>query len=209
MTRGGVKPTIIKNLYDGNVVYYDGTDLNNSIQDAYDDVAVNARNIKKKSAGLAWVAQLSYYDFVSLGVTDYLGCIAIFNNVTNVYLTDDLTLKDFDRIRVDWENALGTPEWWTPVNFKRIAIFKKYAGSPGTYDLHYWAVAPTLTSDDDVFLIANDMANLIEYYCTADLFEQAQEFTKAQPFWELYYSSLTIYKARCRGLAKSDLILMV
>ena len=206
MTRAEAKANIIKNLYDGNVVYYDGIDLNNSIQDAYDDIAIIARNIKKKSTGLAWVGQLSYYDFTSLGVADYLGCIAIFNNVSNVYLTDDLTLKDFDRIRVDWEAALGTPEWWTPVNFKYIAVFKKYAGAAGTFDLHYWATAPTLTSDSDVFLIATDMAKLIEYYCTADLFEQAQEFSKAAPFWKLYYPLLQKYKTRCHGLAKSDLL---
>ena len=73
---------------------------------------------------MSWIANLSYYDFKALGVTDYKATTAIFNNVTNVFLSDDLSIKDFDRVRIDWENALGTPTWWAPVNFKRIAIFK-------------------------------------------------------------------------------------
>ncbi len=208
MTRGTSKAAIQKNLYDGNITYYEGVDLDNSIQDAYDDVAVNCKNIVKKTT-LSWVANLTYYDFKTIGVTDYLGCVAIFNTITNRFLNDDLGLTSFDKIRIDWEKALGTPIWWTPVNFKYIAVFKKYGTAAGTFDLYYWAVAPTLTSDSDSFLIAEDMADIIEYYVTADLFEQAQEFTKAQKFWGLYFDHLKAYKERVKNLAKRDLFSMV
>ena len=231
-TRGQLKTTIRENLADQNVTFYTDTDLNNSLQDAYDDIACLTQCISK-SVTLNWISELSYYDFKNLGVSDYLGCTAIFNHVTNMWLRDDLTLRDFDRIRRDWELWIGTPQFWAPSDFQRIAVAGKYklgvaSGGAfyglafsnafyidsgfvglGTFDLYYWAVAPVLVDDSSTFLIASDMQNLLEFYSTADRLEDAQEFIKANEYWEKYYNGIEQYAARVKQNNKTDLLLRV
>lgn len=125
-TRGEIKSDIKDNLSDLSLNFYGEDDLNDSVQDAYSDIAILTQCIQKKTA-LNWVPNLSYYSPVALGVSDYLGVIAIFNNVTNLWLRDDLSLKDFDRIRRDWENWTGTPQFWSPSDPVRFGIAAKYS----------------------------------------------------------------------------------
>jgi hypothetical protein len=285
-TRGGIKADIKSNLVDLSINFYNDDDINNSIQDAYTDIAILTQCIQNKVT-LNWISKLSYYSFFSLGVSDYLGTIAIFNNVTNLWLRDDLNLKDFDRIRRDWETWIGTPCFWAPSDPSNIAICPKYSSSAtpvtaltstppdgvissfsfsslplqcflnglnqflgvgytlqlvngvykvtfidyngntivpqvgddvramlapndlGTFILYYWSVAPTLASDNDIFLIASDVQNMITQYVTADLLEESQEFGKAQPWWSQYYSGIESYADRVKRNTKSDLLLRI
>jgi hypothetical protein len=230
-TRGQIKAEIQNNLIELNFNFYSDEDLNNSIQDAYDDITILTQCIQHKVT-LPWISNLSYYNFKNL-LPDYLGTIAIFNNVTNQWLRDDLNLKDFDRIRRDWENWVGTPLFWAPSDPERIAVAAKYFGSTlvygafdsgsfdknsffinnatqnplGTFNLFYWALAPQLISDSDTFLIASDVTTALTRYCTADLLEQAQEFNKAQIFWQPYQSDVDEYSDRVKRNCKSDLLL--
>jgi hypothetical protein len=231
MTRGQLKTILRFNLADIGVTFYSDENLNDSIQDAYDDVACLCKCITK-SVTLSWIPNLSYYDFVvDCNVSDYMGTIGIFNNVTNRWLRDDLTLRHFDGLRIDWENWSGTPEFWTSSDPKRIAIAAKYPGSAsrtgafasdrfttaffvdsavtsvGTFSLLYCAVAPTLTADTDTPLIATDMQYLLEYYVTADMLETAEEFIKAQDYWNKYYSDVEAYAERVKRNNTSDLLL--
>lgn len=234
-TRGAIKSQITGNLVDLSINFYSDEDLNISIQDAYTDISILTQCIGKTSLTFPWISNLSYYNFVKLGINDYLATIAIFNNVTNLWLRDDLSLKDFDRIRRDWELWVGAPQFWAPSDFQTIAIAAKYmnsngntgafdpftfsssafftgvssSNSLGTFDLHYWAIAPTLLGDSDVFLIASDMQNMVANYCTGDLLEQAQEFQKAQDCWGEYYNSIESYADRVKRNCKSDLLLRI
>lgn len=208
-TRGQVKARIQQNLIELNQHWYSDDDLNQSIQDAYDDIAILTQCIQKKAAALPFLANLTYYNFVSLGVSDYLGTIAIFNNVSNLWLRDDLNLKDFDRIRRDWEVWQGTPLFWAPSDPNNIAICPKYVNQTNSYDLYYWTIAPTLVDDTSTFLIAADKENALVKYCTADLLEQAQEFNKAAPFWKSYFVDIDDYADRVKRNCKSDLLLRI
>lgn len=231
-TRGQIKADIQDNLSDLSLNFYSDDDLNQSIQDAYDDVGILTQCIQSKVT-LNWLSNLSYYNFQSLGVTDYLGTIAIFNNVTNLWLRDDLNLKDFDRIRRDWEIWIGTPQFWAPSDPNNIAIAAKYLaggnnngafdpqsfsnafyidstyGTLGSFILYYFTLAPVLVSDTDTFLIASDMQTLITNYCTADLLEQAQEYSKAGTYWTKYFSDIEDYADRVKRNNKSDLLLRI
>jgi hypothetical protein len=231
-TRGQVKADIQNNLIELNLHFYSDDDLNQSIQDAYDDIAILTQCIQKQVT-LSWISNLSYYNFSTI-LNDYLGVIAIFNNVTNLWLRDDLSLKDFDRIRRDWETWIGTPQWWAPSDPQNIAIAAKYyaanitygafdsrsfskayylnnssAANLGSFNLFYWALAPSLVSDNDTFLIANDKTTAITQYVTADLLEQAQEFNKAQTFWQPYFANIDDYADRVKRNCKSDLLLRI
>ena len=232
-TRGQVKAEVQSNLTELNIHFYSDDDLNNAIQDAYDDIVILTQCVQK-SITLPWISNLSYYDFVNkMGVSDYLGTIAIFNNVSNMWLRDDLSLKDFDRIRRDWEKWIGTPLFWAPGDPDHIGICPKYLNSNiiygafdfasfnnstyfidnsalanlGTFILYYWALAPTLATDNDNFLIASDHDTTITQYVTADLLEQAQEFNKAQTYWNPYFTNVDEYSDRVKRNCKSDLLL--
>ena len=208
-TRGQIKTSIRTNLNDVGVTFYSETDLNDSFQDAYDDIICLSQCIVK-SVTLNWISNLSYYDMVNdCGVTDYLGTVAIFNNTTNLWLRDDLNLRDLDRLRRDWECWSGTPQFWVTSDSNHIAIAPKLSVATGNFKLVYWATAPVLTDDSNGLLTAADVQNLFEFYITADMLEQAQEFSKAAEFWEKYYSSLEEYSQRVKNNSKSDLLLRI
>lgn len=209
--RGQIKTTVRVNLDDAGVTFYSDTDLNESIQDAYDDIACMTQCITTTATGLSWPASAAYINpAVDLGISDFLAVVAIFNVSTNRWLRDDLTLRDFDRIRRDWETWQGTPQFWTPSDPLRFAIAPNYGASPsGTFNLVYWSQAPALVSDSSTFLTASDVQNMFEFYCTADMLEQAEEFSAAAEYWEKYYGTLTEYSDRVKKNNKHDLLLRV
>lgn len=233
-TRGQIKTNARINLADRGVTFYSEDDLNDSIQDAYDDIAALTQCITK-SVDLNFTAYTSYYDFKNnFSVADYMGTTAIFNYTSNLWLRDDMSLRDLDRIRRDWETWTGTPQFWSPSDPVRIAIAPKVTVNTngvalGAFDsgsfssafyitgaaptagfrLYYWAVAPTLASDNDILLVASDFSDLFENYITGDLLEQAQEFKKAGVFWIEYYKSIEQYAERVKKNNKADLLMRV
>lgn len=201
-----IKSQIRTNLNDSGAISYTTTDLDDSVQDGYDDIVSQTQCIIKKVT-LNWTANLSYYDLPTL-VSDFMACVAIFNNINNQWLDDDRTIRDFDSFRSDWELANGTPTNWAPLNFKYIGIFPRYSTAAGTFDLYYWATAPIVV-DAGTPLIATDCQNLLTKYSTADLLEQFEEFSKASPFWNMYLETLEEYRERVKNLVKSDLLIRI
>lgn len=235
ITRAEIKAAVQTNLTDLNINFYSDEDLNNSIQDAYDDIVILTQCIQKRVT-LPWISNLSYYNFRGrFQITDYLGTIAIFNNVSNLWLRDDLSLRDFDRIRRDWENWIGTVMFWAPSDPDNIGVCPKMLNSAITYGafdagsfdndayyinnssqsnlgsfvLYYWATAPMLVSDNDTFLMASDQNSTLIQYATADLLEQAQEFNKAGSYWGYYFGNIAEYADRVKRDCKSDLLLRI
>lgn len=205
MTRGQLKTILLSNLNDVGVTF-DDVSLNASIQMAYNEVVIRSKCIIK-SASVLQVANSPYYDFVALGMTDYLGLIGIFNVATQFWLRDDISLRDFDRLRRNWELWTGAPQFWAPHSLQYTAIAPNEAMVVDQhFTIWYWAIAPTLTSDSDSFLIATDKQNLLENYGTADLLEDAKEWVKATDYMLTYEEDLEEYRQRCVKLAKADLL---
>lgn len=208
MTRGELKIILAKNLEAAGTSFYNNTELNDSIQDAYDDVAILTQCIVK-SVTISWAAK-NYYNFKDdHAVTDYLGTIGIFNNNTNLWLRDDVAYRQFDSLRSDWENWRGNQQFWCPLAFNRVVVVPFNTMAVGDFSLRYCATAPTLSSDASTFLIAADMMNLLERYVTGDMLETAEEFNKAQFEWKQYFEGIEEYKTRCHNLARSDLLLRI
>ena len=210
MTRGQIRAVVRDDLADNGVTFYSDAEVNVSIQDCYNEVCAKSLCLAQTAAGLSWINGKNYYDPIAdLGVADYIGTVGIFNNNTKFWLFDNVTLRDFDRIRRDWELWNGQPEFWATHSLKMFCVVPKLLTAVGTFDLRYYAAAPILVDDTSVPLIATDMHDLFEYYCTADLLETADETTKAQGWWKDYYEHLDTYKQRVHNLAKSDLLLRV
>lgn len=199
-----IKGYISKNLDDTGNIFYTTTNVDNSIQDAYDDVAVLTQCIVKK-ATVNFTTD-PYYDFKQLGISDFLAATAIFNQNTNRWLQDNITIRDLDLMRDDWELWNGTPNWWAAANFKYTVIMPKYSTVPLLpMDLYYWATAPTVF-DINVPLIPTDIHDLIEDYSTADLLEQAEEYTKANAYWKDYFDNIEVCSQRLKNIASADLL---
>lgn len=208
MTRAQLKTRLTSNLGDAQSVFWTDADKNYAIQDAYSDAIAFAK-VLTKSATISLVANQPYYNLRSL-ISDFIGCIAIFNPATNKWLFDDQTVRDFDKLRIDWEMWNGEPAFWAPVSPDLVAIIPSKSVSAGTLTVYYWASAPTLSSDSDVFLLADDLiGDSLETCATGDLLEQAEEFVKAQSYHARYEKSLQEIADRYNNMAKSDLILIL
>jgi hypothetical protein len=203
-----LKSVIRENLNDVGEINFSDTELNDSVQDGYDDVLCLTQCLVKKVT-LSWVANLSYYDLADLVTdSDYLACVAIYDNVAGRWLSDNKTTRDFDKEGDDWELDTGTPENWAATSPTKIAVRPRPTTAIGTFDLYYWATAPSV-DDSATPLIATDCQALIPKYSTADLLEQYEEFTKASFFWKDYLEFLEVYKTRVKNLVKTDLLIRI
>lgn len=208
MTYNEIKDHIRANLNDAGVQFWSDTDLNESIEDCEAEISFLARHIIKKQT--IDFQPRAHYDFNLLGVADFLCVIAIFNNNTNRWLHDTITLKDLDRIRDDWELWTGTPQYWVPVNWELNVIVPYMPDPTGDFVLYYAAQAAFPLSDPtQTPLIATDQQKLIELYVTGDMLEQAEEYVKAGEYFNLYYPMLMEYSDRVKNQARSDLLLNI
>jgi len=174
-------------LYLNNPAYYTTTDMNDSIQDGVDEICAFSGCIWK-SATIPFVANLSYYDMLTL-IPDYIGVVAIFNNTIKRWLLPQSRRK-FNQDRIDWESAVGVPYYFDAVSHRYVVIYKKPgAANYGDMFVFYRAAAPTL-GDLTNIPIPEDHITCLENYCITDLWEQNQEFTKGSDRLKEYIEDL-------------------
>lgn len=163
--------------------YYTSIDFNDSIQDGYDE-AVAFSGAILKGASTPFVNNLSYYDMLTL-FPDYIGVVAMFNTTTKRWMWPT-SVRKLENTRVDWDTAPGTPYYFVPISHRYVAIYKKpNTNAYGNMFLYYRAAAPTLASSDTIQL-PSDHVLALQDYCITDLFEQAQEWAKAQKHFQAY-----------------------
>lgn len=218
-----IEQNIMDNMNDQGI-YFDASEMSKTIQDAYNLIVAASQCLVKK-VNLPFQSNLIYYNFLddvnfsAIYVSDFLSCTAIFSYLTNLWLLDDKTLRDFDKDRVDFENWTGGPVWWAPCNdMKRIAIIPYQPAAASNFDMYYWATAPSVVSSATP-LIPNDFQYLIELYVTAKFSEIAQEFSKAKNYWNEFWGKddrgdfmegkgLSGLAERSKNIAKSDLLML-
>jgi hypothetical protein len=204
MTFTTIKTRIRENLNDAGITFHTATDLDDSVQDAYDDIAIISGCIIKKQAAISFIAKQVYYQLVD-DVSDLFMPLAIYNNGNNRWLFDNINRRQLDLQQHRWEVWYSSPIFWIPINWDTVAIVPIYSAvSSETFDLYYAATAPTVVDGSEP-LIVEDMHDLIEDYCTGDLLEQAEEFAKAERYWARYYLRVLEYKKRVKSLAKADI----
>lgn len=170
-----------------NSSYYQGIDLNDSIQDGYDEVCAFSGCILK-AAQIPFTNEVTYYDMVGL-LPDYIGLVAIFNTTTRRWMWPT-SIRKLNDVRIDWETCSGTPYYFCPVSHRYVAIYKKpTTDGYGNMFVYYRAAAPTLASGDKI-QIPDDFALVLQDYSITDLWEQNQEFSKASFQAEAYQKTL-------------------
>jgi hypothetical protein len=185
MTRDQIAAKVQTNLNDVGV-FYSLTDLSDSIQDGYSEVAAFTGCIFKMTT-INLSANLSYYDLGAL-IPNFFAVTAIFNPQNKQWLSP-VSLRRLEDMRNDWELATGNPFAFWPINFRFIAIFPRVTVTSGTLYIVYRAQADILTASATP-QIPTHLQGGLEQYSTGDLLEQAEEFTKAQIELEQYFNSL-------------------
>ena len=201
MTRDQIAHKVSRNLHDAGVTYYSAYDLNNSIQDAYDEIVVYSECIEKR-IDIPYKSNTTYYQVGVELPADYYRVIKILNNEQNRWLSGS---SDREQLNYsgDWETVNSTAYEFTILGHDRIGLNGRSSNATGTFKLLYKAQAPTLQGDT-VLLINSSYILLPELYATADLLEQNQEFTKAQIYWNQYDPMLEKYREKIQVLAKPD-----
>ena len=136
-------------------------------------------------------------------MSDFLGVIGIFNNNTNQWLRDEVSYRDLDRIRQDWEIWRAEPWMWVPHSPRYTIVCPCQTNASGSFVLWYYAVAPTLSDDTTLLILPSDMQRLNEYYSSGDLLESAEEITKAMIWNQRFDPLLMKYKERCHNNTKA------
>ncbi len=208
MTFAEIITNIRINLADEDAIKHSVDEVRDSVQDAYDDIVFQTACIVKKTT-LSWLAQTPYLDFIAdFSVADWMATTAIFDNNSRSFLDDSLSLRDLNVKRDRWELDFGTPTNWMPSDPKRTVIWPSPSAAVGTFELYYWAAAPTIDFDDTESspLIVTDMQELVELYATADLLDSIEHFTDSKNYWASYFKGVNDYFLRSKDLAKSDIL---
>lgn len=212
MTYSQLDTKVRENLNDWAVTYYDANDIFDSTQDAYDEIAVYCECIEKivdipVSLLVNNEAGAKPWTNVRSIINDYYRPIAILNRTTKQFLTPSID-RDNDDYRADWQ-LLNTGSV-----FDFIINGTEWIALPnGYFDINhkplrmmYKASAPRLVkgNGNEIFKILTEYQKLLEYYVTADLLEQNQEFQKAMIYWKMYEPLLEEYRKKILLLSKSD-----
>lgn len=185
MTRDQLKDSLKVTL--ANNKYFSDEDFNASIQDGSDEVSVYTGCILK-AVRLPFVNNLSYYDFVSL-IPDFYALFAIYSIPIKRWLVPD-TVARFDTDTPDWDTRVGTPEFFAVINYRYTAIYKKPTiDNYGDMYVFYKARVGTLVGIDQL-PVADQFSDTIESYVISDLWEQNQEWSKAQVHFTTYMNNV-------------------
>lgn len=187
--------------YLNNTVYYQGYDLNDSIQDGIDEVVAFSGCVYK-SATISFTQYTTYYDMLNI-LPDYIGVVAIFNNPIKRFLYPT-SLKKLNQTRIDWDTVYGVPYYFVPISHRYVAIFQKPSViNYGNMFVYYIAQAPTL-DDSTQIPIPDEHITALENYIINDLNEQAQEFGKCQELFPNYTNNLKSLRDLMKSKRNSD-----
>lgn len=205
-----MRDNVRNNLADVGITFYSDDEINTELQNAYNWIVAKSL-CQVKSTTLNWPNSTTYYDFTAapFSLTDYIGVHAILNNNTKWYLRDDVSRRDLDRIRRDWELWTGQPQFWCPHSLRYAIIAPYQVTAVGNFQLWYYAQAPTFTGDNDSPIIAPDTHPDLETRTTAVLLETAEEPTKAMTYWDDFYKNFDEFVERSKNQARNDLLLRV
>lgn len=181
MNRVDVRTRVMEEMED-NDSFISVTNLNDSIQDAYDDLVIGAEMIEKQ-ASIAAVSGRLYYDLATL-ISDYYSVTGIYSTNMGRWLesTDKPTMV---QRKIDWELMTGGAQWFMVVDQKRVAIIPYQPTASDTYIVNYTAVAPTL-GDTTSMVVPLENQRVMDHYTLAEMQEQAREFEKAKSNWSEY-----------------------
>lgn len=200
MKRAEIATKISENLDDLGITFYSKDDLNDSIQDALDEIVVYSECLDREWE-IPFEDNLTYYNLHEI-IPDFYRIVRIwYPGISQFFgISSDRNELNY---RLDWELRVANPRDLIIAGPNRIAFWGRHNGTTDKFKVFYKATAPAL-NDDMVIPINTNYMHLIENYCTADLLEQNEEFSKAMNYWNVYEPELENYKYKIQLLARSD-----
>lgn len=184
-----------------NTIFYDTQSVNDAIQDGVDEICAFTGCVYK-SATLVFDQYRTYYDMLSR-FPDYIGVIALFNKTINRWMFPQ-SMKKFNQVRIDWDTAYGTPYYFCPINHRYVAIYKKPGSANyGSFVIFYRAAAPILNNTTPI-PIPDDHITALDSYAIVDLWEQQQEWGKAEEWMQTYEADLEKLRILMRNQRNRD-----
>jgi hypothetical protein len=176
-----ISSSVKRNLDDLNSNFFSvSDDINPAIQDGYNIVAALTEAIESY-ATVDFISGKVFYDFKSL-IPTYLRIFGIYNNNTNRWMYP-VSFLELYKMRDNWELAAGDPYLFVPINYRTVALFPSMPTATGTMTVMFKATAETLTANAEPQL-PQENHNILEYYSTSDMLEQAEEFAKATEYFQ-------------------------
>ncbi len=203
MTRSDAKARVRANLDDAGITFFTATDIEDSLQDAYYYTSCFANTIEK-SVDISFTKDNPYYTLSSI-IPDLFAVTAVYLISSKQFLQYK-SREELKGSRRDYENWRGVPEFFCVLGPHRIGLFPQPANvvsvtQTANKDLKifYRAFDDAVTSDTATYRLHQDVENVLEYYATADLLEQAQEINAAQTWWDRFYKDLRNSKTLIRN----------
>lgn len=203
MNRDQISAKVRRNLNDLGITYYRETDINESLQDCYDEVAVYCECIEKVT-NIKLLPNTTYYNMWQI-VPDYYRVIRMFSSQINgmLEINSDRTELNY---RIDWELTNASARNVMILGPEFLGISGRFTDPNTLRDVKMWykAQAPKFTAGTDIPKINLKYQILLEHYSTADLLEQNQEYKKAQLYWNQYEKLLNEYRDKIQLLSRAD-----
>lgn len=211
MTRGEVKTRVRANLDDAAVTFFTSIDLEESIEDAYYWSSAFANTIEK-TANISFQQNCPYYNLQTI-IPDHFAVTGVHDLARNKFLTYK-SRQELISLNNEYEMWHGPPEYFYIHSQNYLFIAPQPLGvasltQTANQDLKIFYRAFDDNVIDDFhhhYRLPIQGEDCLEFYATADLLEQAQEWSKAQLYWDKFYSQLTTSKIAIRDRPMPALI---
>lgn len=182
-----VVDNVRRNLDDLNSGFFDtNADIIPSIQDGYRLVVSLCETIETH-ADINFQSGLVVYDMPTY-IPDYLRIFGVYNNNTNRWMFPT-TMMELYAIRDNWEGASGDPYLFLPLDYRHVAFFPNLTTATGSMTVVYKAKADVLTANS-VPQVPEENVNALEFFSTADMLTQCEEFVKALDYAQMADKSI-------------------
>lgn len=188
LTRDQIAEKVRSNLDDAGVTFYSEVDINDSLQDGFDDILVMTLPLEQ-STDISFEDNKTYYNIYN-AISDYILPLAIWLPEPGRWLI--LKNKEYFRKRdYQWELTHGTPIYYCVQDYKNIGFFPHFLQSDSRmFTIYYKSRGSELAASTEIKFSDYDEI-ILENYATFDLLEQAREFNKARIYLEQYQDSIT------------------
>jgi len=210
MTRGEVKTRVRSNLDDLGITFYTVTDIEDSIADAYYWSSIFANSIEK-DANISFQKDCPYYNIQQI-IPDLFAVTSVYDLARNRFLVFK-SRQELIQLRLTYETWPGPPEYffihsqnYLYIGPQPLNISSTIQTAKADLKLFYRAFDDKVTDDTKSYRIPPQGEDCIEFYATADLLEQAQEWSKAQLYWDKFYKQLAVSKIAIRDRPMPALI---
>jgi hypothetical protein len=184
VTRDDLAGRVRTTLDDSGVTFFSADDINDSVQDAYDEYISLVRPLEGV-ATINFLANTTFYNLES-SITDLLSVMAIYNTNTKKWM-DFKGIQFYQEWNYEWQKQSGEPRWFTILDVRWSAIVPRLNTATGGMDIVYKKRAPTLLAATELTTVEDQT---LEWYCLADLLAQAEEYQKSLIYYQDYISSI-------------------